>query len=44
MRHAAYGKFNGVSRVVGCGVVFFLAAAIGHDPQRGSVRRAPRPA
>ena len=46
MRFAAYGKFNGVSLAVvaGTGLVFFLAAAIGYDPQRGSIRRAPRPA
>ncbi len=30
--------------VVGSGVVFFLAAAFGYDPQRGAIRRAPRPA
>lgn len=46
MRYAAYGKFNGVSLAVvtGCGLVFFLAATYGYDPQRGSIRRAPRPA
>jgi ABC-2 type transport system permease protein len=41
MRFAMYGQFNGTAWavVLGCTVVFFLAALWGYDPQRGSIRR-----
>ena len=41
IRFAMYGQFNTTAWavVVGCAVVFFLAALWGYDPQRGSVRR-----
>lgn len=46
IRHAAYGSFNVTSLavVVGSGIVFFLAAVLGYDPQRGLIRRRARPA
>lgn len=46
IRFALYGMFNGIAAtvVVGCGLLFFLLATIGYDPQRGLIRRAPGPA
>ena len=46
IRFAFYGQFNAVSFavVVGCLVLFFVAAVLGYDPQRGLVRRVQRPA
>ncbi|MSO70722.1 MAG: multidrug ABC transporter permease [Alphaproteobacteria bacterium] len=46
IRYAAYGKLNGTALavVVGSGVVFFLFAAYGYDPQRGAIRRTPQAA
>ena len=40
-RFALYGMFNGVSAlvVVGCTIVFFIAANFGYDPQSGILRR-----
>lgn len=44
VRFAAYGQFNAVSCavVLGTATVFFLLAALGYDPQRGLIRKAPR--
>jgi ABC-2 type transport system permease protein len=44
IRFALYGEFDAVSAavVVGATVVFFAAAVIGYDPQRGMLRRAPQ--
>jgi ABC-2 type transport system permease protein len=44
IRFALYGMFNGLSAtiVVACGVVFFMLAVFGYDPQLGAIRRAPR--
>jgi ABC-2 type transport system permease protein len=44
IRFALYGGFEPVSAlvVVTCGVVFFLFAVLGYDPQRGLIRRAVR--
>jgi ABC-2 type transport system permease protein len=44
IRFALYGEFEAVSAavVVGATVVFFAAAVIGYDPQRGMLRRAPQ--
>jgi ABC-2 type transport system permease protein len=44
IRFALYGEFDAVSAavVVGGTVVFFAAAVIGYDPQRGMLRRAPQ--
>ena len=41
VRYSAYGKFNGLSLAVVCGValVSFLAATLAYDPQRGLIRR-----
>lgn len=41
IRFAMYGQFNGTAWavVLGCTVVFFVAALWGYDPQRGSIRR-----
>lgn len=46
IRFALYGRFDAVSAavVVVCAAGFFLLAAIGYDPQRGLIRRAPRAA
>jgi ABC-2 type transport system permease protein len=46
IRFALYGMFNATSAavVVASGLVFFLAAVFGYDPQLGLIRRAPRPA
>jgi len=46
IRFALYGRFEPISAavVVACGVVFFLFAVLGYDPQRGLIRRAPRSA
>ena len=45
IRFAAYGEFQMVSFwvVVGCTTVFFIAAAVGYDPQRGMLRHIARP-
>ena len=45
IRFAAYGEFQMVSFwvVVGCTTVFFAAAAVGYDPQRGMLRHIARP-
>jgi ABC-2 type transport system permease protein len=44
IRFALYGEFDAVSAavVVGATVVFFAAAVIGYDPQRGMLKRAPQ--
>lgn len=44
IRFAAYSQINWVSLavVLGCAFVFFMLAAVGYDPQRGFIRRAPR--
>lgn len=41
MRFTMYGQFNSTAWavVLGCAVVFFLAALWGYDPQRGWIRR-----
>ena len=41
LRFAAYGQFNLISAGVvgGCALAFYLAAAVGYDPQRGLLRR-----
>jgi ABC-2 type transport system permease protein len=41
MRFAMYGQFNGTAWavVLGCTVVFFLAALWGYDPQRASISK-----
>ncbi len=46
IRYAAYGRFYpaGVAIVVVSGVAFFLLAAYGYDPQRGSIRRVAQAA
>ena len=46
IRFALYGQFEGTSAivVVDCTLVFFAAAALGYDPQRGAIRRGPQPA
>lgn len=43
IRFALYGQFNGTAWavVLGCTVVFFLAALWGYDPQRGWVSKKP---
>jgi ABC-2 type transport system permease protein len=43
IRFALYGMFNATAAVVvvGCGLLFFLIATIGYNPQRGLIRRAP---
>ena len=44
IRFAAYGKISwlALAVVVGSAIVFFVAAAIGYDPQRGMLRRIAR--
>ncbi|MDA0653978.1 MAG: ABC transporter permease [Proteobacteria bacterium] len=44
IRFAAYGDFQMVSFwvVIGCTAVFFVAAAVGYDPQRGMLRHIAR--
>lgn len=46
IRFALYGQFEPTSAAVVCGagVVFFLLAVFGYNPQRGMIRRAPQPA
>lgn len=41
IRFALYGQFNVLSAAVvaGCALLFFVAAVIGYDPQRGMVKR-----
>lgn len=43
IRFAMHGQFNGMawSVVLGCTAVFFLAALVGYDPQRGAIRKKP---
>jgi ABC-2 type transport system permease protein len=43
IRFAMYGQFNGTAWavVLGCTVVFFLAALWGYDPQRASISKKP---
>jgi ABC-2 type transport system permease protein len=43
IRFAMYGQFNGTAWavVLGCTVVFFVAALWGYDPQRGSISKKP---
>ena len=43
MVFALYGMFNITAAVVvvGCGLLFFLVATIGYNPQRSLIRRAP---
>jgi ABC-2 type transport system permease protein len=45
-RFALYGMFDwvGASVVVGCTILFFIAAMFGYDPQSGMIRRARGPA
>lgn len=45
VRHALYGKFNGMAlAVVGLSfVVFFVLAVYGYNPQRGMLKRSPQP-
>jgi ABC-2 type transport system permease protein len=42
IRFSLYGMFNATAAavVIGCGLLFFLLAAIGYDPQRGLIGRA----
>ena len=44
IRFAAYGKLAPISLAVCivCGVIAFIIATIGYDPQRGLLRRAPQ--
>jgi ABC-2 type transport system permease protein len=44
IRFALYGMFDAMAAlvVVACGLVFFLFAVLGYDPQRGLIRRAAR--
>lgn len=44
IRFALYGKLEPIAAlvVVASGLVFFLFAVLGYDPQRGLIRRAPR--
>jgi len=46
VRFALYGQLNVLAAaiVLGCALLFFVAAAIGYDPQRGSIRRGPQAA
>jgi ABC-2 type transport system permease protein len=46
IRFAFYGQFHALAFLVvaGCAGLFFTAAAIGYDPQRGLIGRAQRPA
>jgi ABC-2 type transport system permease protein len=46
IRFALFGEFEPVSAAVvgGTTVLFFMAAVIGYNPQRGVIRRAPQPA
>jgi ABC-2 type transport system permease protein len=46
IRFALYGMFDPVAAAVvaGATLLFFLLAAIGYDPQRGMLRRAPQAA
>jgi ABC-2 type transport system permease protein len=41
IRYAMVGQFHGLSWavVIGCGVVFFVLALWGYDPQRGWIRK-----
>ncbi|WP_066254221.1 ABC transporter permease [Hydrogenophaga flava] len=43
IRFAMYGQFNATAWavVLGCTVVFFVAALWGYDPQRGSISKKP---
>jgi ABC-2 type transport system permease protein len=45
IRFALYGEFEPVAAAVvsACTVLFFLLAAVGYNPQRGMLRRAPQP-
>ncbi len=45
IRYSAYGQFNMISFliVLAFALVFFVAAAIGYDPQRGMLRRTGKP-
>ena len=42
IRFSLYGMFNATAAavVIGCGLLFFLLAAIGYDPQRGLIGHA----
>jgi ABC-2 type transport system permease protein len=42
IRFALYGQFNAVAAavVVGAGLLFFILAAVGYDPQRGVIGRS----
>lgn len=46
MRYATFGQFNLPAAVVvtGCVIGFLVIAIMGYDPQRGLIRRGPRPA
>ena len=43
IRFSLFGMINTTAAavVVGCGLLFFILAAVGYDPQRGLIRRAP---
>jgi len=45
IRFAAYGQLapNALPVVLGVAIVAFLGATLGYDPQRGLIRRSPRP-
>jgi len=46
IRYATFGQFHATAAVVvtGCVIGFLVIAIMGYDPQRGLIRRAPRPA
>lgn len=45
IRFAFYGQFNALAAavVITCGLVFFIMAVAGYDPQRGMIGRVNRP-
>ena len=45
IRYALYGEFNATALAVVAAtlVAVFVLAVLGYDPQRGLIRRAPRP-
>ena len=46
VRYASEGQLylTGAAVVIGCTLIFLIAAIYGYDPQRGSVRRGPQAA